>query len=234
MSGPLLALQRVNVRSGPRAVLDDVSLEIAPAQLVALAGARRAGKSTLLQVAAGVIAPDTGQVLFDGCADPDRERGRRGGLSLAYDRLSPAMGATVLDQVAAPRLACISPHAAEREAFAALRRVDAVALAGEPSGASLSFDEHARVVLARALVTQPRLLLVDEPALGLAGAERDALLALLRSFAREGIAVLMSTVSVSGLGGWHHVTIDRGIVRDPSAAREPAEVVPLRRQDRGR
>jgi ABC-type Mn2+/Zn2+ transport system ATPase subunit len=231
----LLSLQHVSVRSGPREVLCDVSLEIGPGELVALSGARRTGKSTLLQVAAGVIAPDAGSALFDG-RDPDGERGRRDGLALAYDRLAPAMGPTVLDQVAAPRLPHVSPHAAEREAFAALRRVGAVELSGEPCGASLSFAEHARVVLARALVTGPRLLLADEPALGLAGAERDGLFALLRSLGRDGIAVLLSTVSVSGLGGWRHATIEAGIVRDPSAAgaRQPGAVVPLRRGDRGR
>jgi ABC-type multidrug transport system ATPase subunit len=231
----LLSMERVCVRSGPREVLADVSLEIETGQLVALSGARRAGKSTLLQVAAGVIAPDAGRVLFDGQADPDRERGRRAGLALAYDRLSPAMGGTVLDQVAAPRMACVSPNAAERDAFAALRRVDAVELAAEASAASLSFAERMRVSLARALVTRPRLLLSDEPTLGLAGGERDEITALLRSLAADGIAVFVTTVSVSGFGGWRHVSIDQGVVRDLTPPeRRTGTVVPLRREEPGR
>lgn len=228
----LLSLRHVCVREGRREVLSDVSLEIEAGELVALSGAVRAGKSTVLGVAAGLISPDAGTVLFDGQADVGRFRGRVDGMQLARERFNPAMGPTLIDQVAAPRIAGTSPKRAESEAFAMMRRTGTLYLAAKPASASLDFSERMRIAIARALITKPRLLLVDEPTAGIAGDDRDAIVELLRSLPADGATVLITTTSVRGLGGWRHLTIDERTVRGvgPQPA---ADVVQLHRRDSG-
>lgn len=236
----LLALDGVTkryVRGGRRGrerfALRDVSLHVHEGEIVAVWGQRRSGRSTLLRVAAGMTAPTEGSVRFAG---QDLQAlnvlGIRGGIGYCQREFSSVIADTVIEHVAAPLLGVgVSVLNAETRADALLRRVGAAACA-EMEPDELDHSELIRVGIARALITMPRLLLVDDPTDGLPPTPQGegALLALLHSIAHEdGIAVLMTVEDAAALAGVDRaLTIDEGELRgERFASREPAPVVAL-------
>jgi ABC-type lipoprotein export system ATPase subunit len=198
---PLLSFENVSKRypDGHReiVVLDNASFRLDAGIFIGVWGARRAGKSTLLRLMAGVESPDSGRVRFDG-RDLDemslvrRERLLRGEIALmaTCDWHSNSQE-TVVEHVALSLGSSTSSASeARRKARLELGRVGMVAHAGERTW-SLPLAERVRVMLARALVREPRLLLVDEPALVPSLVERDALYRLLRELTRESDATLV-------------------------------------------
>lgn len=210
---PLLSFANVSkrYRDGVReiALLDGVSFELWPGASMGVYGERRSGKSTLLRLAAALEGPDQGSVRFDGrdlASLSARERSEllRGQVALLTPNdwvASP--GETVMDHVATARgSAGCSMREARRAALAALDRVGVAGLSAQETTASLSGGERALVLLARALVRQPRLLLVDEPAPLPSLIERERFCALLRSVTREReISLLVASEDMSVLQG---------------------------------
>ena len=215
-------LERVAVR--------DVSLDIEPGELVAVWGARFSGRSTLLRVAAGIESPEEGTVSFEG-RDLARCRDSILGRRIGYCQtgFSSSQRGLVIEHVAAGLLAQrVSPKQTRRRGQELLFRVGA-AHCGQLRCHELDGAELARVGIASALATGPAMLVVDEPTSGVDVLQRDPLLALLRSIANEGTAVLMSAGDAQGLSGADRaLTIDNGELHAELAE---AEVVPLRRTD---
>ncbi len=213
--------------------IKDVSLSIEPGELIAVWGARRSGRSTLLRVAAGIERPEEGTVSFEG-RDLARWRNSVLGRRIGYCQtcFSSGDGGLVVEHIAAGLLAQrASPTDAMRRAQEMLVRVGA-----EPCGQlechELDGAEVAHVAIASALVTSPALLVIDEPTNGVDLLERDPLLTLLRSIANEGTAVLMSTGEAQGLSGVDRaLSIDNGELRGEVEPHD-ADVVPLRRTNR--
>jgi ABC-type multidrug transport system ATPase subunit len=186
----LLELDSVvkSYRGGSVVALDGVSLSVDAGEMVVVWGERLSGRSTLLRIAAGVEAPDSGEVRFDGRSLPRRDRRR-----LRTKRIDELIG------IGLSALNLKRPLAL-RQAHAALLRVDGEGLAGrEPR--QLKSDELMRVVIARALLCGPRLLVVDEPTLGIDPLKRDSILELLSSLAADGVAVFASAGDGTGLLG---------------------------------
>jgi len=224
----LLALSGVSLRYPTVTALADVSLEIVAGELVVVWGPARSGRTTLLEVAAGLRKPDSGAVAFAG-RSPHRSRGRHEGFAVV-----PSAGATllgteklVIDQVAFPALRVMSRWRAQAAADAALRRCGVEDLGQTPMTA-LSHAERIRVVLARALVREPRLVLMDEPTAGLSHTESERFLKLVQSLVRSGIAVLMTDDAEGSalVPGARVLTMQRGMLRGASPS-PPAEVIPL-------
>jgi ABC-type multidrug transport system ATPase subunit len=212
-----------------RVAIRDVSFEIEPAELVAVWGRRRSGRSTLLRVAAGIERPDSGSVRLEG---QDLYRRNAVGLeTIAYCRTSfaAAEGQLIMDQLVLGQLSRGVPAPAAREhAREALRRVDAEHLMALRPG-DLDPAERVRVAIARAIVRRPRLLVIDEPTLGVDLLARDDILSLLRSLANEGVAVLTSTADAAGLENADRaLTLSDGELTG-SATPDRAAVIPLRR-----
>jgi ABC-type lipoprotein export system ATPase subunit len=231
----LLTLENVSKRhrEGQRehVLLDGISLELRPGELVAVWGRRRSGRTTLLRIAAGLESPDSGSVRFAGselAADYERTLGE--GIGYVRKGLSSREEQGVLEQVAAPLLARgLSVGQAHGRARDALTRAQAQALTQARIG-ELGAGETVRVALARTLALSPTLLVVDEPAGAVELGERDGILSLLRALAGEGIAVLSSTGEASELAGAHRaLTLGEGQLRGPSTP-ELAPVVALRRR----
>jgi len=197
----LLALERVS-KSHWRGrheivVLDAVSLEVEPGELVAIFGQRAAGKTTLLRIAAGIEAPDSGRVRFEGRELGSGRFRRLTGIHPHIGwvgRQAPfASGMRMLDHVALPLLRVVAAEEAERRATRALKRVGAGDLASA-RWHELSDAERTLVTIAHALVRDPALLLADDPTSGLGIEERETVLGLLRAIAEEQHMAVLATV----------------------------------------
>ncbi len=214
-------------------MLRDVSLTLDAGELVAIWGMRRSGRSTLLRVATGIEAPDAGVVRFDGRDLTDRSGGALGD-GIGYCRHAAASeGRGVLDELLVAALARgVAPAKARARASAALERVGAEQC-GSRALRELDTAERVRVMLARTLVLQPSLLVLDEPTTGVDLLERDGILSLLRSLADEGIAVLMSAGEATALSGADRaLSLAEGELRG-SIAPELAPVLTLHQRARG-
>jgi zinc/manganese transport system ATP-binding protein len=199
----LLRLDGIGVRLGGRQILRDVSFTVMPGQFTGLIGPNGAGKTTLLKVILGLQAPTSGRVLLNG-----RPRPRRGGRLIGYvpQKLSidPDMPLRARDVVAlgidGNRLGFPLPSAARRDlAAGALRAVGADQYADARVG-ELSGGEQQRVMIAHAVVSRPRLLLLDEPLANLDLHSEQGVVAVLARLAREQqIAVLISAHDMNPL-----------------------------------
>jgi putative ABC transport system ATP-binding protein len=226
----LLTLERVSkrYRRGRREViaLDDVSLRIEAGELVAIWGVPRSGRTTLLRIAAGLEQPDGGAVRFGGRAVASDGLAQ----DIGYVQVDVASvgGESILDHVAMPLLARgTAPDVALARAALQLERVGAATCARlQPR--ELEPTERVRVAIAQALVTSPKLLLVDDPTRHVDLLEREAVLLLVRSIADGDVAVLMTTGEAMGVSGVDRaLTISGGVLR-AEAATGGAEVVSLR------
>lgn len=211
-------------------VLDAVDLEIAEAETVGILGPRRSGKTTLLRIAAGIELPDGGSACFDGAEihasiDARARLWRRRGIALVDGDWRPPAGRQTIDEVAMPLLAAGASSAdAQRTALQALDRMDLASLAGEPLQ-RLSIGERLMVGLARALVREPRLLLVDEPAVMRMPGEARSLYALLRSLPQQlGLALVIASEDAAAVAGLSRV-LSIGDGRLVAARGSEAEVI---------
>jgi len=188
-------LEQLNKSFGKLRVVRDVSLDIAPGEIVALLGASGCGKTTTLRMIAGLISPDEGRISIAGQVVNDTPVERRDvGLLFQSYALFPHM--TVLGNVTfglrtwRRRM----PKAAARQA--ALDALKLVRLEGyeERYPVALSGGQQQRVALARALVTQPRVLLLDEPLSALDKNLRAAMQSELRALVtRLGLTTVLVT-----------------------------------------
>jgi ABC-type branched-subunit amino acid transport system ATPase component len=204
----LLAVDRVSHTFGGLHALREVSLAVRPGQIKALIGPNGAGKTTLFNLVTGMLAPQTGRITFLGRSLFGLPPYRIAALGIARTfqnvRLFPGM--TVFEQVLVgchrhlrsgladavlrSRRMRLEEAAMAERAYRLLERVDLARWADVPAD-SLPFGLQRVVELARALATAPRLLLLDEPAAGLAPAEKTRLGGLIRSIRDEGITVFV-------------------------------------------
>lgn len=214
-------------------VLRDASFEIAEGELVGLWGMRGSGKSTVLRLAAGIESPDGGAVKFDGC-DVGRLSGERrarllraGGIGIVCTDRRPTLNQSALEHVALPLLASAhSLREAREPARRALSRAGALRHA-ESSVASLPRAALIRVMIAQAIVNEPRLLLVDEPAAFLSMREADEIFAVLGALgSNPRLSVLLASEDLRPLRGATKVmSIGGGVVRAKTL--DSAEVLPF-------
>jgi putative ABC transport system ATP-binding protein len=198
-SGPLVETVDVVKRFGGTLALDGVSMDVAGGEIVAILGPSGSGKSTLLLCLAGILLPDSGDVLYRGrslgdLSDTVRTKLRRDefGFVFQFGQLVPEL--TALDNVALPlRLAGLKRRDANERAGSWLELLGvadvALSRAGEMSG-----GQAQRVAVARALVTGPRVVFADEPTGSLDSVNGEVVMELLVSSARRrGTSVVLVT-----------------------------------------
>jgi branched-chain amino acid transport system ATP-binding protein len=188
------ALEGISMHFGGVRVLENVSLEIAPAEVLGLIGPNGAGKTTLFNISCGLLQPAGGRVRLDGedvTRLPPEERARRG-LARTFQRLEIFRVLTVREnvQVAIDIRRGWSRGATSVSVDDILERVGIADVADKQAG-SLPTGTARLVEVARALATSPRVLLLDEPASGLDEAETARLGELVLALAADGHAVLL-------------------------------------------
>jgi branched-chain amino acid transport system ATP-binding protein len=188
----VLKLDGITVARGGREVVRDVSLEIPPGEVTALLGPNGAGKSSLVLAVAGVLPTEAGSVTVGDRRLTGRrpEKVRAAGVAVVPEgrRLLPEL--TVEDnlQVATYTL---PPLVARERRAEALELFPELKARLEAKGRSLSGGEQQMVVLAQALVSQPKFILIDELSLGLAPVVLKRLIPTIRTVAESGVGVLL-------------------------------------------
>jgi lipoprotein-releasing system ATP-binding protein len=201
--GEVLRLENVTRRytegEGQLEIFSDLTMTLAPGEIVALVGPSGAGKSSLLHIAGLLEAPSSGEIYIEGAAVtrlPDQERTgiRRDTIGFVYQahHLLPEFDA--LENVILPQM--IAGKSRAEASIEAKRLLDTLGLGQRLTHrpAQLSGGEQQRVAIARAMANKPRILLADEPTGNLdprtSGGVFDALIAIVRA---EGLAALIAT-----------------------------------------
>lgn len=208
----LLTFRQVSKRfpdgGGEIAVLDRVSFEVEVGETVGLLASRRGGKTTLLKIAAGLMPPDEGSVLWDDrelvqmSNDEAAHARRHGGIALVRGEWRTSRSTSVLQHVSIPLYSGPSSvNEAEDRVLRTLELVEASHL-GHRRTSELGLSERLVVELARAIIRQPRLVLVDEPAVFRNPEDARSFYELLRSLPKKvGCALLIASEEVSALRG---------------------------------
>ena len=189
---PALELRGVSVRRAGRAVLTDVSLAVAPGEMLGLVGPNGAGKTTLLRAALGLQTRSAGEVILAGRPLEtlgERQRAEGAGYLPQERRVAWNMPA---EDIAALGAARLSPRDGLALARACLDELEVADLARR-GVLDMSGGERARVLLARLLATRARLLVADEPAAGLDPEAQLLILERLRRRAADGAAVIVTS-----------------------------------------
>ena len=189
----LLNIQALSKRFGGLQAVKDLSFTVADGEIVALIGPNGAGKTTAFALLSGFLTPDAGQVIFRG-------RDLRGlkphqvnalGMARTFQIMRPFPRLSVVRNVMIATLGRHpNPAEAERRARAILAELGLDAKADLPAG-GLTLAERKRLELARALGTEPALLLLDEVMSGLNDAETERIVGLVRAINRRGVAILL-------------------------------------------
>ena len=188
---PLLSLESLNKRYGALVVTDAVNLAVETGEIVGILGPNGAGKTTLFNLVAGTVRADSGRIVFKG-QDVTKlgaaERCRRG-ISRSFQVPHPFVGMTVFENILVG--AAFGRHGDDAENHA-LKVMDLTGMKGKANqlAGSISLLERKRLEMARALATDPELLLLDEIAGGLTEHECQSLLSAVRDVHASGVSIV--------------------------------------------
>jgi branched-chain amino acid transport system ATP-binding protein len=193
VSGPLLEVERLDLYYGDAQALSAVSLDLAAGEIVAIVGANGAGKSSLIRTIHGIERPARGRVRFDGIdiAGWSSHRICEAGIGHVAEGRQVFPNLTVLENLemgAAPRRARAGEKATLERVFAMFPRL--VERAKQPAG-TLSGGEQQMLAIGRCLMGQPRLVMFDEPSLGLAPTIVQEVFRIVRRLNEEGLTILL-------------------------------------------
>jgi branched-chain amino acid transport system ATP-binding protein len=190
---PLLEFRHISKRFGAIVVADEINLSLSAGDALGIIGPNGAGKTTLFAIATGTIAPDAGRVLLAG-EDITRLKPEwrcRRGIARSFQVPQPFSGMTVFENLVVA--AAFARGKRERDVYARCAELlDQCGLAEKSNrtAGGLPLLDRKRLELARALATDPRVLLLDEVAGGLAEPECVALVTLIRQIRSSGVSII--------------------------------------------
>jgi branched-chain amino acid transport system ATP-binding protein len=204
---PILALDKISKRFGAIVIADGIDLALADGEALGIIGPNGAGKTTLFGIISGTVQPDSGCVLYGGHdithMSPERrcalgigsqsgsESGGKSGIGRSFQIPLPFSGMSVFENLVVA--ATFGARRRERDAYQIcmdiLDRCGLADKANRPAG-SLTLLDRKRLELARALATDPAVLLLDEVAGGLTEHECQALIALIRNVRSSGVSII--------------------------------------------
>ncbi|MFS8535009.1 MAG: ABC transporter ATP-binding protein [Limnochordales bacterium] len=208
-AGPLLEVRRLNLRFGGIQALNDVHLSVWPGELMSVIGPNGAGKTSLFNCVTGLYRPSSGEILLDGRSivglRPDRIAAL--GIARTFQNIELFRHMTVLDNLLLGRhlhvragffSAAFATPRWWRDEVAQRRRVEEILdmldlqSVRHRTVASLPYGQQKLVEVGRALATEPRLLLLDEPSAGMTAEEKQDLVFTIRDIQKDlGIAVVL-------------------------------------------
>ncbi|MEW6643381.1 MAG: ABC transporter ATP-binding protein [Pseudomonadota bacterium] len=190
----MLQLKNVSLSYGPIEAVSDASIEVAQGQVVAIVGANGAGKTTLLKAIAGLMQPRSGEIFFEGqaiTASPAHRRVQYG-IALSPEGRQVFPDQSIRDNLElgayARRLSSAELNEALEEQYRLFPRLRE---RQNQMSVTLSGGEQQMLAIARALMGAPRLLLLDEPSLGLAPLIIKEIFAIIRDLRARGITILL-------------------------------------------
>lgn len=193
MSAPLLVCEGITKRFGGLVAVDDAALAVSVGSITGLIGPNGAGKTTLFTVISGFASPSSGRVSFEGrdiTAWPAHVRAAAG-IARTFQIVQPFAGLSVHENIA---IGAYLRHAARKEAMAkaadVAARVGLSPMLSQPAGA-LTVAGRKRLELARALATEPKLLLLDEVLAGLNPSEIRDMIPVLQDIRASGATILI-------------------------------------------
>ena len=192
-AAPLLQLRDTRVAYGAIEAVKGISLELAPGELVSLIGANGAGKTTTLNAIAGTLATAGGQILYEGQPIdrlPAHKRLRRG-LALVPEGRGIFTRLTVEENLRMGAYCRQDPAAVEADMERIFGMLPRIKERLQQVAGTLSGGEQQMVAIGRALLSRPRLLLLDEPSMGLAPLVVEKIFEVIGSVARDGVTVLL-------------------------------------------
>ena len=188
----ILNVRGVSRRFGGLQALSDVTFAVPKGQIVGLIGPNGAGKTTFFSTLVGLVKPDSGSIELDGVSVIGKKPHAiaKLGMTKTFQNVALFAESSVLDNVLTAGLLRHDVDAARKEALICLDRVGMKAAAQTLAG-NLSFPERARVELARALCTGPKVLLLDEVMAALNNVEMQEIMDLIKSLRDDGITLLV-------------------------------------------
>jgi branched-chain amino acid transport system ATP-binding protein len=189
----LLELAGISSGYGRSTVLSDVSLEVGASEIVSLVGANGAGKSTLLNTVMGLIRVSNGDIRFDGESIARRTTSAivQAGIAQVPERRQLFGEMTVEENLRLGAYACADRSLVPATLAEQFEKFPVLAERRRQAAQTLSGGEQQMLAIARAVMSRPRLLLLDEPSLGLAPLVVEQVLQQITAFRRAGGTVLM-------------------------------------------
>jgi branched-chain amino acid transport system ATP-binding protein len=191
----VIEVETLSAGFGNVKVLHDISLTVRPGRMVAIIGANGAGKTTLLRTISNIVKPSSGRILFEGTSTASvapHMLARMGIVHVPQGRqIVPTL--TVRDNllIGAQRVPAIGNEDLENNLEREFERFPVLRSRQNLLGGNLSGGEQQMLAVSRALMMRPKLLMLDEPSLGLAPQVVAAILRALRQLADHGLAVLL-------------------------------------------
>lgn len=192
----MLALDNISKSFGSVQVLRGISLTVEPGQILALLGENGAGKSTLMNIISGVYCDYTGSVSIAGTASrfANPREAEQHGVGMVHQELNLVEGLSVAENIFLGRepkslLACVDFSAMQQRAQQILERLGLFVAVDKPLS-SLRVGEQQLVEIARALVRETKVLILDEPTAALTQTEAEKLFTVIEQLANEGVAIV--------------------------------------------
>ncbi|MCZ2341753.1 MAG: ABC transporter ATP-binding protein [Bacteroidales bacterium] len=193
MSAPLLSIRGLRAGYGPIDVLHDMDLTVHSGEIVAMIGANGAGKSTTLMAISGVVRPRAGEVRFDGHDLRALPAHQIVCLGLAHSpegrKIFPRL--TVLENLQMGAFSRTNPQEIAADLESAFTMFPILRERMHQAGGLLSGGQQQMLAIARALMIRPKLLLLDEPSLGLAPQIVSQIFNVIRDLNQKGVSVLL-------------------------------------------
>ncbi len=192
-TGPILSVDNISVAYGNAVALHGVSLEVNAGETVALIGANGAGKSTLLRAISGLLPCKAGTITWQGQEIGNRNPAHivAAGIAHCPEERHVWPGMTVQENIALGAYLCRSRAEVDQRTGMAFHRFPRLRERSRQLAGTLSGGEQQMLAIARALMSEPALLMLDEPSLGLSPKMAEDVMDVIRAINAHGVTVLL-------------------------------------------